>query len=120
MFIRAVHAGTCGIVGAGTVQDGRNAGCRIVLTFVIVTDAARARLVLAGDADLPGRVLRLAEAETACCSFFSFTLTPLTAGPPYAGDDTAVVALDIEVPPARADVLAALVERAASACGAVS
>ena len=82
-------------------------------------EATRARLVLAGDVTLPGRVQRLAEAETACCSFFSFAVTPLPADQSAAGD-AAVVALDIAVPPARADVLAALVERAESACGAVS
>jgi len=74
--------------------------------------ATRARLVLAGDADLPGRVHRLADAEAACCSFFTFTLAPLVADPTRDGDATAVVALDVEVPAARADVLAALVERA--------
>jgi hypothetical protein len=74
--------------------------------------ATRARLVLAGDAELPGRVQRLADAETACCSFFTFTLAPLAAEPTRDGDATAVVALDVEVPAARADVLAALVERA--------
>jgi hypothetical protein len=83
-------------------------------------DATRARLVLAGDENLSGRVQRLAEAESACCSFFTFALTPLAADQSDADDDAAVVALDIEVPPARADVLAALVERAESACGAVS
>src|SRR3954451_14539608 len=77
--------------------------------------ATRARLVLAGDADLPGRVQRLADAETACCSFFTFTLTPLA--PDLAGDgvDAALVALDVEVPAARVDVLAALVPRAEQA-----
>jgi hypothetical protein len=83
-------------------------------------DGTRARLVLVGDLDLPGRLVRLTEAETACCSFFTFTLTPLTAGHGDAADDAAVIALDIEVPPAHADVLAALVGRAASACGVVS
>jgi hypothetical protein len=63
----------------------------------------RARLVLGGDDGLAARVQRLAEAETACCSFFTFTVTPL---------DDAGVALGIEVPRARADVLTALLERA--------
>jgi hypothetical protein len=76
------------------------------------SDATWARLVLTGDVDLPGRVQRLADAETACCSFFTFTLTPQAADQSDSGDDAAVVALDIEVPAARADVLAALVERA--------
>ena len=63
----------------------------------------RARLVLAGNGGLAARVQRLADAETACCSFFTFTVTPL---------DDVGVALDIAVPPARADVLTALLERA--------
>ena len=74
----------------------------------------RARLVLAGDDALPDRVQRLAEAETACCSFFSFTITPLP------GDDGATVALDIEVPPAHAEVLASLLVLAERARGAVT
>jgi hypothetical protein len=71
--------------------------------------ATRARLVLAGDAGLAERVQRLADAETSCCSFFTFTLTPLDADGAGAA---AVVALDVEVPPTRSDVLAALVARA--------
>ena len=72
----------------------------------------RARLVLAGDPGLPGRAQRLADAETACCSFFSFTVTPLDADPDGGGQPAVVVALDVEVPATRADVLAALVDRA--------
>ena len=64
-----------------------------------------ARLVLAGGEGLAGRVQQLADAETSCCSFFTFTLTPLDAG-------GTVVALDIDVPADRAEVLAALVQRA--------
>jgi hypothetical protein len=73
--------------------------------------AGRARLVLAGGDDLAERVQRLADAETACCSFFTFTLTPLATVDIDTADST-VLALDIEVPVARADVLAALVQRA--------
>jgi hypothetical protein len=63
--------------------------------------------VLAGDETLAALVQQLADAETSCCSFFSFTVTPL---PP---DRVAtVVALDVAVPPERSDVLAALVRRA--------
>jgi hypothetical protein len=62
-----------------------------------------ARLVLSGDDGLVARVQRLADAETACCSFFTFTITPL---------DDAGVELGIEVPPSRADVLPALLDRA--------
>jgi hypothetical protein len=78
-----------------------------------VAGAARARLLLAGDATLPGRVRRLADAETSCCAFFTFTVTEL--GPAASGAaGEARVALDIEVPAVRADVLDALVERAAT------
>ena len=74
--------------------------------------SVRARLVLAGGDDLADRVQRLADAETACCSFFTFTLTPLETD---RVDDETVLALDIEVPVARADVLAALTQRAEQA-----
>ena len=76
--------------------------------------AGRARLVLAGGDDLTERVQRLALAETACCSFFTFTLTSLTTDEVGAADRT-MLALDIEVPVARADVLAALIQRAEQA-----
>ena len=76
--------------------------------------AGRARLVLAGGDDLAERVQRLADAETACCSFFTFTLTPLATDKVVAADRT-MLALDIEVPVARADVLAALIQRAEQA-----
>jgi hypothetical protein len=73
--------------------------------------AQHARLVLTGDETLGAHLQQLADAETACCSFFSFTLTPQPPDPAHA----AVVALDIEVPPAHSDVLAALVARAQQA-----
>ena len=72
----------------------------------------RARLVLAGDDALPARVQRLADAETSCCSFFSFTVTDLGPGVSGTAGGTRV-ALDIDVPPARGDVLDALLARAA-------
>jgi len=75
--------------------------------------ALRARLVLAGDATLRRRVQRLADAESSCCWFFTFTVTEL--GPVASGAAAETrVALDIEVPPARADILDALVGRAAA------
>jgi hypothetical protein len=77
-------------------------------------DSGRARLVLGGGDDLAARVQRLTDAETACCSFFTFTLTPLTESEADTTDGT-VLALDIEVPDAGADVLAALVQRAEQA-----
>jgi hypothetical protein len=67
----------------------------------------RARLVLAGSAGVAERVRRLAEAESACCSFFRFTVTE--------GDGEVV--LGVAVPTAYADVLAGLVSRAAAALG---
>ena len=82
-------------------------------------DSSRARLMLAGGEDLAGRLQRLADAESACCSFFTFTLTALTGDLEDAADGT-VLALDIEVPVARADVLAALVQRAEQARRAVA
>jgi hypothetical protein len=74
--------------------------------------ATRARLLLAGGESLRERVQHLADAETACCSFFTFTVTTL-------GDctDGTAVALAIEVPAAYADVLAAMVARAERARG---
>jgi transglutaminase-like putative cysteine protease len=70
--------------------------------------AEQARLVLRGDEALAGRVQRLADAETACCSFFTFSLTPLD------GDESGntVLALDVGVPTDHSHVLAALVQRA--------
>jgi hypothetical protein len=62
-----------------------------------------ARLLLAGDQSFADRARRLADAETSCCSFFSFGVSSLEEG---------VVALDVEVPPAYADVLTGLVARA--------
>jgi hypothetical protein len=59
-------------------------------------------------------VQRLADAETACCSFFTFTVTRLPA------DDGIAVALDVEVPPAHVDVLTALLSRAEPARGAAA
>ena len=76
--------------------------------------ATRARLLLAGDEGLGDRVQHLADAETASCSFFAFTLTPLSGG------DGTTLALDVEVPAAHADVLTGLVRRAERARGAAA
>ncbi|MGK5685207.1 hypothetical protein [Actinoplanes sp. URMC 104] len=64
--------------------------------------ATTARLRLTGPAD---RVRDLTARESACCSFFTFTVRE--PGP----DD---VVLDVEVPPTYAEVLASLVRRAAA------
>jgi hypothetical protein len=81
--------------------------------------AQRARLLLAGDATLPGRVRRLVDAESSCCSFITFTVTS-SEPHPAAGPGKTSVALTIEVPAARAEVLAALVTRAERARRVVS
>jgi hypothetical protein len=75
-------------------------------------DAVHARLVLAGDETLAARVQRLTDAESSCCSFFAFAVTPLEPDPTMGATR---LALDIRVPSAHADVLAALVERARAA-----
>src|SRR5262245_27003197 len=64
------------------------------------------RLVLAGPPDLIGRVRDLAARETACCSFFTFTVTP---------DAASHVVLDIEVTARHVAVLDSMALRAARA-----
>jgi hypothetical protein len=74
----------------------------------------RAHLTLAGDRALLDRVQRLVDAESSCCSFFTFTITPRTSQPAVEPGQT-TVELTIEVPEARTDVLEALVTRAEQA-----
>jgi len=62
----------------------------------------RLRLELEPGPASAGRIAELAAAETACCSFFTFTLTA-TAGS---------LLLDVAVPAAQLPVLDALAERA--------
>lgn len=57
------------------------------------------RLVLRPDADIAARAAGLAARETACCSFFTFTLTVTSDR----------LLLDIAVPPTRAAVLDGLI-----------
>jgi hypothetical protein len=64
-----------------------------------------ARLRLTGPAGLEATVRDLTARETECCSFFTFTTTA----------DGENLVLDIQVPGACAEVLAALVERAVPA-----
>lgn len=71
-------------------------------------DDTHVRLLLAGDDELAQRVLRLAAAESTCCSFFTFKVTPSGNG---------LVRFDIEVPSEHADVLAGLLSRATSGRG---
>jgi hypothetical protein len=61
------------------------------------------RLHLHGNADLESVVRDLADREAQCCSFFTFTVSPAAPGQ---------VTLDIEVPPARAEILDGLAMRA--------
>ncbi|MER7006566.1 hypothetical protein ABT297_26485 [Dactylosporangium sp. NPDC000555] len=61
-----------------------------------------ARMHLTGPAGLEATVRDLAARETACCSFFAFTVTPRPAAEGEA------LTLDIEVPDRYADVLVGL------------
>lgn len=81
------------------------------LTSVEHDGDTHARLLLAGETGLAERAQRLAEAESSCCSFFTFAVTTTSPN---------LVALDIEVPPAYAEVLAGLVERAENTIGGAS
>jgi hypothetical protein len=63
-------------------------------------------LLLKGDEAVAERTQRLADAESSCCSFFTFGVSTFEPG---------VVAFDIEVPPTYAGVLAGLVARADAA-----
>ncbi len=86
------------------------------LTAVVRPPGAvtRVRLLLTGDEGLLDRVQRLADAESSCCSFFTFTVDrPETHASAEPGQ--AAVELTIEVPAARTEVLAALVTRAEQA-----
>lgn len=80
---------------------------------VEVLGRTRARMRLAGPAGLAARVRDLTARETECCSFFTFTVTPESA------IDGEAVILDIAVPPAHADVLAALARRASTVSAGV-
>jgi hypothetical protein len=76
------------------------------LTSIEQTSRTSARFSLTGSEDTAARAQALAGRETGCCSFFGFTITP--SGPVSA-------VMDVSVPDARADVLAALVDRAQAA-----
>lgn len=75
------------------------------------TGDTRARLLLGGDAGLAERTQRLADAESGCCTFFSFGVTSL---------EEELVAFDVAVPSAYTDVLAGLVGRAKAVLGEAS
>ncbi len=65
--------------------------------------ARQLRVTLSGSGDLADTVRDLADRETQCCSFFTFTVTTTLPGH---------VQLDIEVPVGHIDVLDALEARA--------
>lgn len=69
------------------------------------------RIMLTGDGGLAARTQALAEAESTCCSFFTFGVTPLGDGH---------MAFDVTVPSAYVEVLDGLVDRAAAALGNAS
>lgn len=71
-------------------------------------DATHAILTLGGVEGLAARAQDLADRETACCSFFAFTVTPTEPAP----QGREGVRMSIEVPEAHAAVLAALVHLA--------
>lgn len=76
------------------------------LRAIETTGSTSVRLLLAGEADVAERTQRLADAESSCCSFFTFRVTELDAGR---------VAFDIDVPQKHAGVLAGLVDQANAA-----
>lgn len=75
------------------------------------TDANAVRMLLAGDPGLAERTQALADAESTCCSFFTFGVTPLEDGH---------VAFDVLVPTAYVEVLGGLVDRARATLGGTS
>jgi hypothetical protein len=71
--------------------------------------AEHVRMWLTGPTGLERTVRDLTARETQCCSFFSFTITPETAG------DGEALWLDVAVPARYTDVLYSLAQRAARA-----
>lgn len=71
--------------------------------------AQHLRLRLAGAAGLESTVRDLTARESDCCSFFTFTVTPV------ATHDGEAVTLDIEVPARYGDVLRSLAATASAA-----
>jgi hypothetical protein len=78
------------------------------VTSVEQPTSTRAHLALRGTNGLAARARELAAAETACCSFFSFTI---------AEPQPRYVMLDIEVPPAHVAVLTGLIKLAHASMG---
>jgi hypothetical protein len=72
-------------------------------------EPGRLRLELRASPQVAGRAAELMAAETACCSFFAFTLTATNGR----------LTLDIAVPAAHVGVLEALADRAVAVAGGV-
>ncbi|MEU9082874.1 hypothetical protein [Streptomyces sp. NPDC048357] len=77
------------------------------LTSLSRPEALRLRLTLVGGPGVEDRVSDLVERESACCSFFVFTITP----------GESAILLDIAVDHDHADVLESLAVRAGAAGG---
>ena len=88
-------------------------GLFTTVTAVERVDSTHATLTLAGAEGLAARAQDLADRETACCSFFTFAVTPMGS---VAGAYEAA-RMSIAVPETHAAVLAALVERAEQQAG---
>src|SRR5262245_26923042 len=73
-------------------------------------------LALAGPPGLRERVQDLADRETGCCSFFTFSLSASDRGAHDMAEDERLL-LEVDVPAERADVLDALAERASRLAG---
>ena len=65
--------GRCGWPSSTTCSPPR-------LRSIERTGATAVRMLLAGDAGLAARTQALADAESRCCSFFTFGVTPLEDG----------------------------------------
>lgn len=83
------------------------------VTAVDRVDATQATLTLTGAQGIAARARDLADRETACCSFFTFAITPAEA----TTATQEVIRMSISVPNAQAAVLATLVDRAGQQAG---
>lgn len=77
-----------------------------------VADRAEVTMLLKGPGDLAGRVQRLADAESDCCSFFTFRVGAVDR----ADAGRSLVELTVTVPATHVAVLDALVARAEATC----
>lgn len=77
----------------------------------------RLRMALRGPRGLEDRVRDLADRETDCCSFFTFTIE---TAPTTEHADSERVELDVDVPAAYKDVLDAMTQHAQTALAGTS